>query len=232
MNETVVTRTRTERVLVGAGLPVLGIAVVVGLSLAADWIAGLPWAPLQGPIRLVARIPEPYATIGAVLVGAAAGVVLALVAAGEAVTVRLDDRQVTITRDERSQTVRRDEVTAVFVDGKDLVVLGPDTGELVREHGDPRAGALAEAFGRHGYPWHDADPYEYRRWVDDLPDLPAGADALFRARERAIGRKDRDDADDLRAELGRLGVVVRDDDKRQYWRLVTGRGCPTPDAPA
>ncbi|HEY3506636.1 MAG TPA: hypothetical protein VGN37_28090 [Actinocatenispora sp.] len=110
MGETVVTRSTGERIAVGVGFPLLGAAVLVGLSRAADWLAGLPWAPLQGPSRLVARIPEPYATVG--------------------------------------------------------------------------------------------------------------ANALLRARALAVRKDDRDDADDLRAELGRLGVVVRDTDKRQYWRRV------------
>jgi hypothetical protein len=56
--------------------------------------------------------------------------------------------------------------------------------------------------------------------VPDLPGLPAGADALLRARERAIERDRRDDARELRRELGLIGVVLRDDSKRQYWRLT------------
>jgi len=57
--------------------------------------------------------------------------------------------------------------------------------------------------------------------VEDLPGLPEGAGALLRARAQALEkRKDREVAE-LRRELGRLGVVVRDEKRRQYWRTIT-----------
>jgi hypothetical protein len=65
------------------------------------------------------------------------------------------------------------------------------------------------------------------RWVDDLPDLPASANALLRVRARALAKGDGDEAARLRADLARLGVVVRDDGRRQYWRRS---GRPTGDA--
>ncbi|WP_436846495.1 CysS/YqeB C-terminal domain-containing protein [Streptomyces massasporeus] len=53
--------------------------------------------------------------------------------------------------------------------------------------------------------------------------MPPGADALLRA--RAQSRKGEDHAEEareLRGELLRRGVVVRDEDGRQYVRVVTG----------
>jgi hypothetical protein len=49
-----------------------------------------------------------------------------------------------------------------------------------------------------------------------MPGLPAGANALFTAREKA----DSDDSRELRSELAKLGVLVRDDKGKQYWRLA------------
>ncbi|MET9022080.1 hypothetical protein ABZV93_19070 [Actinopolymorpha sp. NPDC004070] len=40
----------------------------------------------------------------------------------------------------------------------------------------------------------------------------------LRARRRALAENDDTDAEQLRTELGRLGVVVRDEHKRQQWR--------------
>nr|WP_281174122.1 hypothetical protein [Amycolatopsis taiwanensis] len=41
------------------------------------------------------------------------------------------------------------------------------------------------------------------------------------ARARALRKSESgDDAKDLRTELARLGVVVKDQDKKQYWRLA------------
>nr|WP_258545163.1 hypothetical protein [Micromonospora provocatoris] len=62
----------------------------------------------------------------------------------------------------------------------------------------------------------------YRRWVEGLPGLPPGADALLRARQRALDGGHDGEARELHGELARLGVVVRDEGKRQYWRLVAG----------
>ena len=47
----------------------------------------------------------------------------------------------------------RSAVAEVFLDGKDLVLLGPDSNELAREKTDQSATRLADAFTRHGYPW-------------------------------------------------------------------------------
>jgi len=85
----------------------------------------------------------------------------------------------------------------------------------------------AAAFRKHGYPWSDdGDPHrdQYRRWVPDMPDLPASANALLKARELALQKKDKTDAEDLRKELARLGYVVREEGTRQYWRKIPGGG--------
>ncbi len=49
--------------------------------------------------------------------------------------------------------------------------------------------------------------------------MTAAMNALFEAREKALREDDKDEADDLRRELSKLGVTVRDEGKRQYWRL-------------
>lgn len=220
---TVVAPPAGERTLIRLGFPVAGAGVAWLLKLAAGWVAGLPWAPFQGPFELVASVPEPIATVGALVVGVVAGLVLVYLAEGDYVIARVGDDEVTLTKGGSSTTVLRASVSAVFLDGKQLVVLGRRTEELLRLGGDVKAASLAAAFEAHRYPWREeGDPHRdaYRRWVDGLPDLPAGADALFRARGRALERDDTDDADQLREELGGMGVVVRDVDKRQHWRLV------------
>ena len=72
--------------------------------------------------------------------------------------------------------------------------------------------------------WADKDPYleAYRRWVPGLPEVPAAAEAVFTARQKALTAGDDDDVRELREELGRLGFVVRDDRKKQYWRRAEG----------
>jgi hypothetical protein len=228
-NETVVAERVWVRVLMWTGLSLLGAGAGWLLKSVAGWVASLPWAPLQGPFeladQLIASFGEPQATIGALAIGTVAGLVLAFFAEQESLTVAVSHGQVSMKRGEFARRIERASVNAVFLDGKQLVLLGREAEELAREASDLDAERIQAAFLAHGYPWRaDGDPYkdEYRLWVEDTPDLPAGADALLKARARALGRGDdgREDAAELRAELARLGVVVREEKKRQYWRRV------------
>ena len=70
----------------------------------------------------------------------------------------------------RRPRLERTAVADVFLDGKDLVLLGHDSNELARERTDRPAARLADAFTRHGYPWRtDGDPRagDFRLWSDN-----------------------------------------------------------------
>ncbi|PZG19443.1 hypothetical protein C1I95_11640 [Micromonospora craterilacus] len=211
-----------ELLVLWGGIPVLGGAAGGLLALGAGWVADLPWAPLQGLFRLVDRLNEGYALAGGVGVGVLAGLVIAAIGTAERVRVTVDGSRVRLRRGSTEREVGRSETRVAFVDGKDLVLLDGDDGELVRQRSDLPAAQLAGAFREHGWPWVAEDPHRaaYRRWVPGLPGLPAGADALLRARQEAVERDRGEEAGELRAELGRYGVVVRDDGKRQHWRLT------------
>lgn len=194
-----------------------GALVVWLLKLLANWAVTLSWTPFRGPLELVDSIPEPWATVGALGVGLVGGLILSLMAHGERLGVTVSADQVRLVGDEYEAIFDRADITAVFVDRNQLVLLGSDTGELARRPSELDVAALADAFTKRGYPWQDGDPHagEYRRWVPDMEGLPTGANALLAARA-----KDSDDAAELRAELVRLGVIVRDMKRKQYWRLV------------
>ncbi|MFG7944519.1 YqeB family protein [Streptomyces cacaoi] len=192
-------------------------------KLLAQWLVTLPWAPLKGPAELLSSAPEPWRTLGAVALGAVAGLVLALIGLHESLTVRVRDDAVALTVEDEHRTVPRDRIALAFLDGKQLVLQAPDGSEPAREKCDLDAGRLARAFAAHGYRWADEDPHgdAFRRWVPGTPGLPPGADALLRARARALEQSGgAGDVRELREELGRSGVVVRDTKKRQYWRLA------------
>ncbi|MFF3865569.1 hypothetical protein [Micromonospora sp. NPDC001898] len=216
-----------ELAVMWGGFPLVGAGIGWLFTVVAGPVAGLPWVPAQGWFELLAGLPQPWAPAGALALGALAGLVVAGIGTWERLRVEVDADRVRLRRDGRDREISRRTVRVVFVDRRDLVLLGDGEEELARERGDVSAGRLAAAFRGHGWPWADADPHRdaYRRWVDGLPGLPAGADALLRARQRAVDQGRRGDADDLRRELARLGVVVRDEEKRQYWRL-TRRAAP------
>ncbi len=157
-----------------------------------------------------------------------AGLVLGLVAQYEQLVVRLSDDRVVLTSKGREREFPRDAVAAVFRDGKQLVLLGRDGGELARQECDLDAARVADAFTEHGYVWADADPHqdEFRRWVPGTPGLPEGANAILKARQESLEKKgpSDDDVRELRGELARLGVVVRDEKRRQYWRTFQKTG--------
>lgn len=206
------------------GLAGLGVGAGIGLKAIAGWVVSLPWAPFQGPFEALERIPEPYTSIGLPIVGGLAGLVLAVLMALDLAKLTVTDADVTISRGGEGRTFARAAVGAVFLDGKHLVLLGTKGDELVRESVDLDKARLTESFTAHGFPWREGDPYEadFRMWVQDTEDMPAGANALLRARERAVDHGDKSHANDIRTELAKLGIVVRDWNKRQYWRLTRG----------
>ena len=210
------------RAAVWTGLPVVGAALLLGVDRLADVLAGLSWAPMRGPARLVQNVPEPQATIGALVLGAIAGLVLAWFVDAESLTVRLSAREVVLHRPGTTRTVPGTEVAVAFLDSDKLVLLGRTGRELAREPCHLPVKRLAPAFRSHGIAWSDRDPYAdaYRRWIPNSPDVPADANAVFAARQEALKGGDDRDIAELREELARLGFVVRDDHKRQYWRRV------------
>ncbi|MET7601504.1 hypothetical protein ABZS96_03020 [Streptomyces avermitilis] len=192
------------------------------VTLLADWLVTLPWAPLEGPAKLLTSVPEPGRTIGAVAVGALLGLLVGFVAVHESLSAGISDSRVVLTIRDTSQEFTHDEIALVFRDGKQLVLLGPNGLEIAREDCGLPWRRLADVFAAHGYRWADEDPHrhEFRRWVPGTPGLPEGADALLRARAEARNKQDdAEDARELRGELTRLGVVVRDENERQYWRM-------------
>lgn len=188
----------------------------------AEWVVDLPDLPGKGPFRLVAAFPRGPATLVAAGVGVAAGLLLALVAAVERLTVTVTRDTVTLTRGDTSSVVPRERVWGAFADGTHLVIVDRDGAEPAREKHDLSRDALAAAFRGHGYPWLDRDPFadRFQLWVVGVPGLPPGGEALLTARATALEKSKTEDAERLRRELARIGVVVRDEKKTQFWRLA------------
>lgn len=205
--------------LVWTGFPLVGAAIGWVLVRISGWVADERWVPFRGIFRLLDRYASAPVTVATIAAGAVAGLVLAYLGHIEKVAVTVTEDAVEVRRGERTQRVAREAVSAAFTDGKQLVVQDAGGAEVVREKTDLAAPVLAAAFTEHGYPWREADPYagDFRLWVEDLPDLPPGADPLLRARAKVLSK--RDEADELRTELARIGLVVRDERKRQYVRL-------------
>lgn len=206
-------------VLVWTGFPLVGAAAGAGLIRLAGWAADQRWVPFGGLFRLLDRYSGVPLTVAVIAAGALLGLGAAWAGAQDRLAVTVGRDRAELVRGGSTVQLERRAVTAVFADGKQLVAVDADARELAREKSDLEAAALREAFTAQGWPWRDADPYaaEFRLWVDDLPDLPPAANPLLRARAKVLSKKD--EAAELRTELGRIGVVVRDDKRRQYVRV-------------
>jgi hypothetical protein len=231
-HETTVAAPALGHVILWIGLALLGAGAAWLLKSVVGWVASLSWVPFVELIQLIdellTSIGEPWATIGALVLGGLGGLVLAFLIVKDSLTVTVSDTQVSMTRGDYSAEVERAQVSALFLDGDKLVVLGHGSEELAAVESDLLAEDLKDAFLSHEYPWLEGgDPYqdEYRLWVEDTPDLPASDNALLKARARALARGDegKDDAIAIRVELAKLGIVLRDEGKRQYWRFSKDR---------
>lgn len=200
--------------------PLLGALLVWLLRLVAAWVAGLEWAPFQGVFELAAAVPDPWGTVGAIGIGAIIGLGFAGLMAQERLTVTVAPEHVTLLVGSSRRQIERAEIGSVFVDHKHLMLLAESGAEQARQPSDLDKRSLRRAFVEHGYPWRDKDPFagHFSLWVEDTPDLPLRVNVLMAARERALRKRDGKEAALLRTEIVKQGIVLRDENKRQYWR--------------
>ncbi|MEV4352173.1 hypothetical protein AB0J83_47570 [Actinoplanes sp. NPDC049596] len=202
------------RVMVWIGAPALGFGVAELIIL----LGRVEWLP--GPFGLIEELPDVVTTYVTPALGVVLGLVLAAMVDAESLKVEVSVAEVVLTRPGHRQVVPRGDVAVAFPDRDKLVLLGRTGRELAREPCHLPRKRLRAAFADNGVPWADEDPYlgAYRRWVPGLPGLPGAADAILAERQKALKSGDEDELRDLREELGRLGIVVRDVKKKQYWR--------------
>lgn len=199
----------------------LGFAIIRLL----DLLLGLKWVPFQGPLELIGSIPAGVALPVMIGVGLAAGLVFGVLAVREELSVTVSAEEVRLARGGLDRRVSRGAVATVFRDGKELVLLGADTNELAREKIDQPTAKLSAAFTGQGYPWRaEGDPQRdaFRVWSPQTVGLPVGAGALLRVRAKALSEAKTDEARGYRDELATLGIVVRDEGGKQYWRRIPG----------
>ena len=217
-----------DKTLLFGGLPLAGLVLGFFLPRIADWAAGREWVPFQGPLKLIAAWDSWWVVVICVAVGLVAGVLLAGMALDDTLKVTITSQSVEFLKNQKTVSVPRVKVAAAFLDGKEIVLQDAASRELAREKHDQlksEAKQIPAAFRAHGYPWSDsgdAHESEFRRWVEDDPDLSPAANALLRARSKAFDQGDKGKADlrELRTDLANLGYSVKDKDKKQYWRAT------------
>ncbi|WP_079911517.1 hypothetical protein [Paenibacillus sp. 32352] len=218
---TIIGLTPFERIFLLIAPPAAGLIVGYFLPSIADWAAGLPWFPFQGPLKLVASIQEIWLTAVTTILGFIAGMWLSAEAIKDSLIITVSDEEVILNIADSTHRYSRSDIASMFIDGKELVLLGNAGQELARERYESTPAKIADAFVKHRYSWSfDGDPYEaeYRLWVDHTPDLSPALNALLRARNQALQKKDMESAKEMQCEASKLGIIVKDKGKFQYWR--------------
>lgn len=220
-DRTVVADPRWVAPAILVAFPLIGAALGWGLTFVAEWITGLAWFPFQGLFELFTDLSETLQLVVGLALGAIVGLVLAFWFASEMLEIHVDRHGIRVKRGNLDRTIERADIESVFVQDKLLVILGQGRRELLQAEFDVDRDDLAAALRKYGYTWRpDGDPYksELKRWVPGADGLPRGADAVLKVRATALEKSKDDDLRELRDELTALGVVVRDKDKKQYWR--------------
>ncbi|MFB6367624.1 DUF308 domain-containing protein [Paenibacillus elgii] len=211
------------RALIFVGCTILGIALGYFIPMIAQWASTLPWIPFQGPLKLISSFSGAWVTtVVTSLLGLLAGLWFAEEVIKDTLSVVVSGETIRLEKDGAGQELSFENISMVFLDGKQLVFLGHAGQELAREKYEWASERIVSALMAHGYAWSpDGDPYkgQYHRWVQDTPDLPPAVNALLKAREKALKNKEGREAKELRSEVAKRGVVVRDEEARQYWRM-------------
>lgn len=224
-NESVLWLSAGDRIFLGVLAPLVGAVLGFFLPPLASWVTTLAWIPFEGAVELVASWSGLWVQCVLAAVGVALGAAFVAFALYESLRVVVAESGIRLTQDGETTEFGRSEAVTVFVDGKELVVLDSASRQIVRAPIEEKSPAVERAFTAHGFSFVDGDPYErlYQRWVPGTPALPAEINAVMRAREKALEKKSRSDATELRTELDRLGIVVRDRKSSQYWRPLVQR---------
>ena len=223
-NETVLGLTTGEKVLLSIIPPILGALLGWFIPTIADWATNIPLIPLEAALEWIASLESQWVSVIAAFIGVLAGVFFVFYAFSESLKITITDEEVKLYVNEKENNIHKKEISTIYMEGKDLVFLSTNGSELFRGQPESKKELVSEAFKKHWYPWEDKDPYEnqYQRWVEDHPDYPQHVNALLSARERALKNDESEEAKVLRKDLADYGVVIRDQDKRQYVRIVKG----------
>lgn len=221
-NETVLWLSKSEKAILIIISPVLGALSGWFVSKIAEWLIKIPFIPFEGPLKWITTFEGFWVSIIGMVVGVIAGIIFTLYAFHETLKVSISDSEVRLEVKEKAETIMKKDIFSIFMEDKQLILLGANGTELYRGKPEAKENLIADAFIHHGYPWAEKDPFEnqYQRWVADHPDFPSHVNTLLAARERALKNDELEETHILRNDLTKLGVVIRDEDKRQYVRIV------------
>lgn len=201
-------------IALGVGTALLGVGLGFALPtlarLLVELIERTPF-PVHGAVDLASDLPLGWSVGIVSALGVAAGLYVARAAIREALQLEVADDHLTYRQEDRQGWIERQDLSAVFREGRHLVMLDHDTRLRARLDADALdAGDVQEALQAHGYPWRDGDPHEgrYVDWIDGRPEFTDQEHALLRRRHRE--RKNPAAREALDEELTAHGLVLRE----------------------
>lgn len=205
---------------VGAGI---GLVVALLVGPVVSWLLDrIDTAP--APLRLIDQLPLVWSAPILTIVGAVVGWVFFSMWNEEVGRVVIDHQGLRLESRGSPAVFAREEIAEIFMDKDELVLVDEDSRELSRTTSDNSlAQRLSEALTTFGYPWAGAkDPREsaFCDWVDRSPRLDESTHDILRARRRALTDEKTGEAQARRDELAERGVIVRDRDQKQQYRLI------------
>ena len=221
-NETVLGFDKFEKVLIIVVPMILGAVIGWFIPVIAEWILKLPIVPMEKLIIMISSLNHFWVSIVATIIGVIVGLIFSMIVFSETLKVIISDHQVKLVIEDVEKVIEKKEISAIYMENKNLIVLGQSANELYRELSEFKMEVAREAFLYHSYPWKEEDPFasQYKRWVLDHPDFPADINALLNARAGALKEDNKEEAKHLREDLAKVGIVIRGDKKAQYVRII------------
>ncbi|MYL43552.1 YqeB family protein [Virgibacillus salexigens] len=224
-DKTIIGLKRMEKAIVII-LPILSGAILGWyIPVLADWVLTLPIVPLEDFISLIASLNHFWVSIVSLILGIIAAIVFIIIVFNETLKVEVSDRMVELIIGEKQDKFEKQQISAIYVEGKQLVILGLSSEEKYREVVESKFDYVKEVFLAYGYPFRNEDPYinYYQRWELGNGDLPSDVNSILYARSRALREDQKKEAKRLREDLAQLGVVIRDEQNSQFIRMVQNK---------
>ena len=217
-----------------AGGAVVGLIAAFIVGPVVAWLLGLI-GDAPGPLRLAAELPFVWAVPVLTIIGAVAGFLIAASWAEDAGTIDVTDDGITVHTKSTDRFIAAGGIATVAQAGKkEMVILDSDGRELFRDGlEEEMVAGLRAALAEHGYPALEAsDPFDaaFTTWVDGDGRLDPDIENLLRARRRALTDEKPGAAEDALDSLRTAGVMVRDRDGRQQYRVVGTSASPSHEA--
>ncbi|WP_257009771.1 YqeB family protein [Evansella halocellulosilytica] len=220
--KTVLGLSKVEKLIIIILPPILGGVVGWFGQTVAYWLSKIPFIPFGGPLNWYSALENPWIPIISGSAGLLAGILFTIYAFSESLKMTISDKELELHLKNKVEIFAKKDIFALFIEGKKLVLLDHHGNELFRGQFESKKDHVEESLKRHNYPLKMNDPYEnqYQRWVKDHPDFSGQINTLLSDRYDALKKGEQEEIQSLRKDLVKLGVIVKDEDDRQYVRKV------------